>query len=264
MPCKICEQRSDKLFTHRILGKYDIDYFQCPACGFSQTEPPYWLKEAYAESMNLGDTGQVVRNQRAQRFLVPLLYFLFDTDKPFLDFAGGHGLFTPMMRDIGLDYYWDDQYTENMFARGFARSLDSTRFELISAFEVFEHFDNPREQILSLLHHTDSVFFTTELVPVPAPREDWWYYGFDHGQHIAFHSWGSMRYLCETHGLHFHTRRGFHLLTRRRISPLAYRWVMDSTHYGLLDWTARSFRSKTISDHHLMSGINRSRKAAGD
>lgn len=259
VPCKICDQPTRKLFTHTVLNRHDVTYFQCPACAFTQTETPYWLAEAYSESMNLGDTGQAWRNQNAVRFLIPLLYFFFDTRKPCLDFAGGYGLLTRLMRDVGLDYYWDDQYTQNLFARGFERRLDASRFELVSAFEVFEHFDKPKENILRILENTDSVAFTTEFVSLPAPKQDWWYYGFDHGQHIAFHSLGSMQHLCRTYGLRFYTRRGFHLLTRRPINPVAYRLVIDFAYRGLLGWTQRSFRSKMISDHHLMTKVNHSR-----
>ena len=42
--------------------KYQIDYFFCKNCGFLQTEKPYWLEEAYKDSINDSDTGYLQRN----------------------------------------------------------------------------------------------------------------------------------------------------------------------------------------------------------
>jgi hypothetical protein len=40
-------------------------------------------------------------------------------------------------------------------------------------------------EIDNIFKHTDSFFFTTNNLKHPAPDpESWWYYGFDHGQHI--------------------------------------------------------------------------------
>jgi hypothetical protein len=260
--CKICEGTSELKLKHQILGKYEIGYFHCKNCGFTQTEKPYWLPEAYAESMNLGDTGQVIRNTIAQRILLAVIYFFFDGKKKFLDYAGGYGLFTRSMRDAGLDFYWNDKYTKNLLSKGFDCPLESGPFELISTFECFEHLENPREEIAELLQHTDSIFFTTQLIPSPIPGPDWWYYGFDHGQHIAFHSKGSMMYLCQKYGLNFYSKRGFHLLTRKKLSPFAYKLVVELAFRGWLGWTQKAFGSRTHADHVALTKENANRKAA--
>lgn len=62
MICKICAKQSNQIFKTKILNKYDISYFHCKHCGFLQTEEPYWLDEAYAESINMSDTGYMQRN----------------------------------------------------------------------------------------------------------------------------------------------------------------------------------------------------------
>jgi hypothetical protein len=41
--------------------------------------------------------------------------------------------------------------------------------------------------------------FSTLLVPEPAPKlEDWWYYGLEHGQHIAFYTRKSLAVLANS------------------------------------------------------------------
>ncbi len=119
MICKICNQKAKQIFTAHVLNKYDISYFYCEHCGFLQTEEPYWLDEAYKDSINISDTGYIQRNILLSEKLTVLLSLFFDKNGKFLDYAGGYGVFVRMMRDVGFDFYWDDKYTTNLFARGF-------------------------------------------------------------------------------------------------------------------------------------------------
>ena len=48
----------------------EVDYFECPNCGYVQTETPYWLGRAYAEAINDNDTGILVRNQANARIVL--------------------------------------------------------------------------------------------------------------------------------------------------------------------------------------------------
>lgn len=118
MICKICGSITKSIFSAKIIKKYQVDYFNCEYCGFLQTEEPYWLEEAYNEVINISDTGILKRNLDLMKAVSILIYFLFNKDAQFLDFAGGYGTFTRLMRDIGFDYYYD-KYSKNLFARGF-------------------------------------------------------------------------------------------------------------------------------------------------
>ena len=88
-------------------------------CGYVQTEDPFWLEESYYSSINDSDTGMMMRNLWHMNVTTTLIYFLFNTKGQFLDYGGGYGVFVRLMRDIGFDYYWQDKYTENLFAQGF-------------------------------------------------------------------------------------------------------------------------------------------------
>jgi hypothetical protein len=119
MTCKICTQTTKPIFTAKILNKYGIKYYYCEHCGFLQTEESFWLEEAYVESINVSDTGYMQRNLLLSKKLTILLSLFFDKNAKFVDYAGGYGVFVRLMRDIGFDFYWDDKYTTNLFARGF-------------------------------------------------------------------------------------------------------------------------------------------------
>lgn len=217
MICKICSSPSNKIFNAKILYKYDVDYFQCTNCGFGQTEKPYWLQEAYVSSMNLSDTGVMYRSERMSKITTSIIYFFFKTKGIYLDYAGGFGVFTRQMRDIGFDFYWQDPYTKNEIARGFEGSLDQ-KYDAVTTFESFEHFENPIEELEKILKLTDTIIFTTDLISIPAPKHsDWWYYASEHGQHVAFHSKKSFQVLATKFGLNYHNAMNVHILTKKNL-----------------------------------------------
>ena len=119
MKCKICQNRSTSCFNAVMLNKYDVKYYFCFHCGFLQTEEPFWLEEAYTDTINTSDTGIMHRNLRLCRITSVLIYFLFEKEANFIDYAGGYGIFTRLMRDIGFNFFWHDPYTVNLIARGF-------------------------------------------------------------------------------------------------------------------------------------------------
>src|SRR5574341_2342641 len=177
MTCKICSSRMNLFQRAIILNKYNIDYFQCDHCGFMQTEKPYWIEEAYQNSINISDTGIITRNIYLSNQTATIIYFFFDKNAIFLDFAGGYGILTRLMRDIGFDFYWHDLYTKNLFARGFEYTGSIKGIELITAFECMEHFVEPVFEIEKMAKITRNILFTTELIPPSNPKPDeWWYY----------------------------------------------------------------------------------------
>ncbi|HPI09398.1 MAG TPA: class I SAM-dependent methyltransferase [Catalimonadaceae bacterium] len=251
--CKICQAKSNFIFGNLIRKKYSVNFYQCSQCGFVQPDEPFWLDEAYSQSMNLGDTGQVVRSLRAKNVIVSLVFLWFDKFAKFLDFASGYGFFVRIMRDVGLDYYWSDKYTENLLAFGFEGNLENSKFELVTIFECFEHWANPVEEIEAILKCTSSILFTTNVVNIPAPRpSEWWYYGFDHGQHVAFYSRKSLEVLAKKFGLNFYTKNGFHLLTDKKINYFLYKFIIVLSTSGMLSFLGKFFKSKTQSDSEFL------------
>ncbi|MDB5876148.1 MAG: type 11 methyltransferase, partial [Ramlibacter sp.] len=141
--CPVCSGSRTKAFDSTILRKHHVDYHLCDSCGLLQTEKPYWLEEAYSDAIATADTGLVARNLDASRRLTALLFFLFDKDARYIDMAGGTGLLTRLMRDIGFDFYWHDTYCENIHARGFEFNRAYCPHAAVTAFEVVEHVEDP-------------------------------------------------------------------------------------------------------------------------
>lgn len=220
--CKICGSKNNLLFSGKILNKYEISYFQCPNCGFIQTEEPYWLDESYSSAITDLDIGYVSRNMMYNDFVSSFILNnkQFDDCGRFLDYGGGYGLFVRMMRDKGFDFYREDKYCDNFFAKHFDLKdiMSKSQFEILTCFEVFEHLVNPLFEIEEMLKYSNSIFFSTELVPQKKLTSvyDWWYFAPEHGQHIAFYTLKSLEYIAEKYGLNFYTNnQSTHLFTNR-------------------------------------------------
>lgn len=258
MNCKICDSTCNLLFEARILLKYGISYFKCPHCGFIQTETPYWLKEAYESAITSLDLGYVSRNLMYRDIVTSVIKKKFNQQGCFLDYGGGYGLFVRLMRDVGFDYYRQDEYCENIFSKEFdINDIESkSDFELLTAFEVFEHLDNPLVEIERMLKHSDSILFSTSLQPSSKKIEsvvDWEYFAPETGQHIAFYTEKSLLIIAQRYHLNLYSDKGtLHLLTRKKMGANIIQKISDRHYFinkkilGRYFWNKKSLISKDV------------------
>jgi hypothetical protein len=245
--CKVCNASTQNIFSGKVLGKYKINYFFCNNCRFLQTEDPYWLSEAYADALNVMDTGVLTRNISVSKVVAVLIYFLFDKHQKFLDYAGGYGILTRFMRDVGFDFYWKDPFAQNLVARKFEYD-DTSKIELVTAIECFEHFEKPFDDINTLFSLSSNIFFTTELLSdsVPSPAA-WWYYGLDHGQHISFYSLKTLQFIAKKQGLFLYSFGSMHLFTNKKINKHFFNFLIKYAPY-LFGYVKRQMKSRTVDD----------------
>lgn len=223
--CHICATNTAEFARVRIMNKYEVRYDQCPRCGFVQTEKPYWLNEAYMTPISGNSIGLATRNRQMSEIVKTVLAFFFGTTGKYLDYGGGYGLFTRMMRDAGFRFYHYDLYCKNRFAAGFEADLSSGEtYELLTSFELFEHLPEPVVEIGEMLKLSDSILFSTELLPPNNPRPgEWWYYALDEGKHISFYTLESLEIIAERFGMNFYTNGStIHLLTKRSVQPILF------------------------------------------
>ncbi|GAB4038028.1 class I SAM-dependent methyltransferase [Spirosoma gilvum] len=251
MNCRVCESETSFLFRTTVLNKYSVAYYECPTCDFVQTETPYWLEEAYSHAFTSTDTGTLQRSLILGKSAATLAFFAFDRNARFIDYAGGYGTLARYMRDIGFDYYTTDLYATNFMARGF--DAQPGRYEMATAFECFEHFEQPAQELEKILAYSDSIFFTTQPCPKPAPAiSNWWYYSPHHGQHIALYRPKTLEYLGKQYGLHYYNLLNYHLLTKRRLSAPVFWFLVAAGRFGLNLLVNLLMKSRTLSDQELL------------
>ena len=254
--CKVCGGASHPFGNALLLRKYDARYYQCGECRFVQTETPYWLPEAYKSALVAADVGAVQRNLELAEITQVAVQQFFSSDGQFLDYGGGHGLFVRLMRDRGFDFRWHDKYAANLFSVGFAASEDDRPFELVTAFEVFEHLVDPAAEVSEMLRRGNgSLLCTTQLLPSDNPRPgEWWYYVPTGGQHIAIYTLAALKRLAERSACYLVTDGAFlHLFSRQRISERLFRFVIRGRVRALLN-RVRTRASLIATDFAAITG----------
>lgn len=259
MSCKICKQPVSFFARATILKKYEIQYFKCKHCGFVQTEAPYWLEEAYSDAIVNIDIGPINRGVQCSEKAKALIVSFFKAHDKFIDYGAGYGIFVRMMRDRGLNFFYKDKYCENIFAKGFEAN-EGAYYELLTAFEVFEHLADPVEELNKMLSFSRNILFTTELMPSNQPKpEEWWYYALDYGQHISFYTLKSLKTLAESVNLNFYSNGFFHLITEKRISERLFHIVLHkniSCFLGNRLGNYRRISSLLSKDFENLSGLS--------
>jgi hypothetical protein len=260
MLCKICKTTTASLGAAVVLASHNVNYYACPKCGFVQTEEPYWLAEAYSSAITKTDIGLVGRNVSLAEQTKLLILACFDDRAKFLDYGGGYGMFVRLMRDAGFDFYLYDQYCENLFAKGFSvEAPTENRYELVTAFEVFEHLVDPMAEIERMRQFSPSILFTTTLVASPPPKPgEWWYYALEHGQHVALYSKRSLEVIAERLGCRlFSNGQNLHLLTPKQISRWKFRAILNPrVRRFAKHWLNRRMRGRSLlaSDYEKIAG----------
>jgi len=262
MNCKICSHEMSQFSRANVLNKYDVAYFRCPRCGSIQTEEPYWLDEAYSSAISELDLGSVSRAVDNSKLTESLLVTSFDCNAQFVDYGAGYGILVRMMRDRGFDFYFYDTYADNLFAKGFEAEEPRGQYELLTAFEVFEHLVDPLKEIDRMTQYSRNLFFSTLLIPpnVPKPGE-WWYYSFELGQHLTLYTRAALEEIARKFNLHLATDGvGYHLLSSKKVPQRRFSMLMRRGRMATLTRHLLRRRLKTPSllmdDFRRVTGWN--------
>ena len=231
--CLICNHEIKKIFNTDVLNKYKVDYFQCLNCNFIQTEKPYWLDEAYSDAITKLDIGIIYRNINFSNKITQFFKNnLFSSDGIYLDYGGGYGIFVRMMRDKGFNFYRQDVFCNNLFAKHFDITdlSNDTKFNLLTAFEVFEHLENPLDEIHKMLLLADTIIFSTLLLPNHNVKPDnWWYFIPETGQHISLFSLKSLEFITQKLNLYLYSNgQDLHIFSKNKLNYNPFEKVKKS------------------------------------
>jgi hypothetical protein len=268
--CKICQAETRAFGETVIMGKHTASYRRCVSCGFLFAEEPHWLQEAYSDAITSTDMGTVSRTDRNSLLTKATIDLFYPSSKTYLDYGAGYGMFVRRMRDLGYDFHAYDLHCQNMFAEQVAlANLDGRHYDLSTAFEVFEHLENPLTVIEKLFTVADHLLITTEILPEPVPSLDaWWYFAPEHGQHISFYTLKSLRVMANAGGRFLYTNgSNIHLFSRK---PLREYWFRKATSVrysqliglwrprkSLLDYDWQKVRTQVLTELGYQPGKSR-------
>lgn len=165
--------------------------------------------------------------------------------------GGGTGMFVRLMRDVGFETYWQDKYCQNIFAKAF--EYKEQQIDLITNFEVFEHMLDPLNEIETIAKISKNILFTTELIPCDIPDKSWYYYGFEHGQHISFYSLKTLQYIANKLNLYLVSdNHSIHLFTEYPYSNIKFKLMCKIFNKGIFNLIKKKMSSKTLSDYKYL------------
>jgi len=159
------------------------------------------------------DTGATWRQYVIAARIQEIVKFkLIDKNKKIkvLEFGCGSGYLIHLLRHL---YKWDvvgyDPFSKPCYSAGYVFKewqdiLDQAPFDFIIATEVFEHFINPRNEIIrlgeALNKRKANVYVTTGLYRSEHINSSWIYLAPQSGQHVAFYSRRSHQYVLSLLG----------------------------------------------------------------
>lgn len=214
--CPVCGGQTRNAFKVLIHNSFESQLATCNACEFSFYPDQNWLSGSFSEELNSLDVGSVDRVLLTSEFLTEFIFSEKLASKKFLDYGGGYGLQTRILRDRGFDWENFDPYTAPLFSRDFVGNIQ-TEYSLISLIEVSLHFENPIEEFQKLLSRCDYLVFTS-VVPEKEFGPDWWYVTGESGQHVAFYSIKTLRQIATHLNVEF-TSDGkfFHVFHKKKL-----------------------------------------------
>lgn len=231
-PCRLCGGVSCFVFRKFLLGKYNVAFYRCANCHSLQSETPYWLGEAYSPVVDAIDTGaaqRVLHCFASAQVVMRVLHC-----RTTLDFGGGAGLLTRLLRDAGHDAWWYDQYTSPGYATGFVGAPDKT-YDLVTSFEVIEHFAIPSADIQALfVGNPRAILLLTEIYRNQG--QDWSYIAPEEGQHVFFYSPEGLRWIGQEQAYFLLICNGFILYLRERLTPVQRLLLQILLRPRLLGW----------------------------
>jgi ribosomal protein S27AE len=240
--CPACGRATAPHQDIRIRGEA-AELYRCGACGLFHFPEPSWLDAVYAEPISDLDIGLATRCINHARIIEAVLRSEKLHRRSHLDYGGGYGLLTRLLRDRGIDMRHYEPYTQNLFAAGFEGDV-SAAYGSVTAVEVFEHLTHPDDVMRSLSPDVPLVIVSTVLVPDGmTDLSDWWYVGGPTGQHITFYTVPALTAVARRHGYRL-TSNGvnIHLLHRKPLHPLTRAILKDVRSTVLLARLLRLFR----------------------
>ncbi|MBT8543381.1 methyltransferase domain-containing protein [Polynucleobacter paneuropaeus] len=229
--CPICNQQANPLGAVSLNkscnqtnslkldnSEESIEFFRCVSChhifieNLSQWSRKNLSEKIYNSEFDIFDPDFLELRPRANsQYLVSLLGEQLKRLRH-LDFGSGNGLLSELLSKLGTQSTSYDPYMGE-----YQTLADSESYDLITAFEVFQHLNDPKEALRkmgSMLNENGIILFSTLLSDseISEGRElNWWYVAPRNG-HVSLFSKNSLELLGKQFGFQlFSLTPNFHI-----------------------------------------------------
>jgi len=192
-----------------IMG-HGVYYARCNSCEytfapeFSSWTSQDFLSMIYNDDYEKIDPGYINDRPQKNANIINNIFGDYKADIKHVDYGGGNGRLSELLRAFN----WDSN-SFDPFPNDTKINFESGAFNLITAFEVFEHVPNPQSMMDNINYLMDSqsglVLFSTSVSDGFINKNErltWWYVAPRNG-HIGIHSSKSLRLLGEKYGFQY-------------------------------------------------------------
>ncbi len=93
-------------------------------------------------------------------------------------------------------------------------------YDIVTAFEVVEHFAHPETELAGLFRLAPQVLITSTQPYEGGMAKDWWYIGPETGQHVFFYSHKALHQIAARFGYHLYEFGSLQVFSRSPLSSL--------------------------------------------
>jgi SAM-dependent methyltransferase len=203
---KNCEERRETVFPPTGLL---IDYHRCNNCGhihapiFNNWTEQDFSDHIYNEQYIIADPEYLTIRPSHNVKEINRIFGPVKSQIKHLDYGGGDGFVSDALNQDGWSSVTYDPFGKTN------RIIPNTKFNFITAFEVFEHTPSPKktmENIVNLLDDNGILMFTTGLTDNEVNDDSklrWWYISPRNG-HVTIYSSKSLTLLAQQFDLNIH------------------------------------------------------------
>lgn len=196
LKCRLCSDSTG----HKIETKDQRVFYLCAACEFISLDPKFFLtKEEEKARYDLHEN--TIEDLGYVKMFTDFIDFAIEPHKEniekALDFGSGPG---PVLASLLEDNGFNTDIYDPYFAAD--TQLKESSYDLITATEVFEHFNKPRESIAKLVSLLKPKAYLAVMTCFPPAKQDfdaWWYK--NDPSHVSFYSLKSFEYLAREFSL---------------------------------------------------------------
>jgi hypothetical protein len=102
--CPICKSSANGLFIMTIQAENQVELNSCSKCEFAFYPDQNWINQSFSDVLNSLDAGAADRTVIAADYLGVMLKSQKLSHGKFLDYGGGYGLLSRIMRDRGFNF----------------------------------------------------------------------------------------------------------------------------------------------------------------
>jgi SAM-dependent methyltransferase len=193
LQCSICKQNTTNI---TVLNNGKI-FYHCSNCNFSGLDSAFFLNPSEEKSRydnhenNIENQGYVDMFERFIDFTISEL-----SVRTILDYGSGPG---PVLAELLSKKGYKVSTYDPFYA---PKKFENESFDLITSTEVFEHFNNPLEEIkklISLVKPNGYISVMTRFCPELDKFKSWFYK--DDDTHVSFYSPKTFEYIAKLFNL---------------------------------------------------------------